>query len=86
MVSTIEQKKMKKFSKSIFMSCRNMKKDTKILVLSWESWEDKKLITKVVQNLKDSDLVNYTAGFSSIKLILTVYGKLRITDFKDWYD
>ena len=80
------RKKLKHFSKSIFKSCQNMNKNTKILALSWESKEDKDIIIEILHNLQKLDLITYSAGFSSIKITLTVYGKLRITKYDDWYE
>jgi hypothetical protein len=81
-----DKKKLRYFTNSVFTSCKNMKKSTKLLVLSWRNLEDKEILIAVLQNLQNLGFINYSAGFSSIKITLTAYGKLRVDRYKNWYD
>lgn len=80
------KKRLGHFSKSIFQSCKNMKKDTRILVLYWQSLEDKAMISQIAKKLRELDFLSYTIGFASIKIILTSRGKARVDKKDGWYD
>ena len=80
------EKRLGHFSRSMFKSCKEVKEGTKIIVLSWKSLEDKKMISEVAKKLRKFDLIEYTIGFASIKLILTARGRSRVNKHNDWYD
>lgn len=82
----IYQKKLVNFSKSVFKACKDADDSTNIIVLAWKNANDRKALLDVAKHLQGLQLIQYTAGFSSLKLTVTPYGKRRLKKYDDWYD